>query len=185
MEQSFDESCKKALLGGKHIFRKIYDGAKMKKHWRSFTLIEMMVSLTIFSIVMVSIYSLLSMSINMINNMAGSDESSTEAILFSKFLEFQARDAYGFEQETNGIFLLRGFTKNYRILVSGNAVLMDLLGKHGIKGRRVFLMKKLKQVELTPLGHGGREGIHLRIRQQSGTIDKYILLGYKKGEKST
>ena len=157
----------------------------MKKKWFAFTLIEMMVSLTIFSIAMVAIYNLLSMSLSMINNMAGSDESSTEAILFSKFLEYQAHDAYHFEKQTNGVFLLCGFKQNFRIFITGNTVLMDTLGKEGIKNRRVFPMEKLKQLELTPLGSGGREGIHLKILQKSGTIEKYIILGYKKGEKST
>ncbi len=156
---------------------------KKRKGFPAFTLIEMMVSLTLFAIAMLAIVNLLTTSVRLMETMSGADDSKTQALLLSRIMENTARDSYAVQQYTNGSLLLTDFSQfRNQFTTMGKAVFFDKYGKQGLISRKIFVLDNANAIEIKMMKNSGRQAISLYIDLPDQDIKKIMLLGYQKGE---
>ncbi len=155
----------------------------MKRKTPAFTLIEMMISLSLFAIAMLAIINLLSASMRLMTGVVGSDESRTQAILLSRIMDSIVRDSYQVTQLTNGTVILQTFSGTRQdFYVKGKQVYLDKRTAQGLVGQKVFSIDKAIKINMAVIEESGRKAVDLLIDMPGQDISKIMILGYKKGE---
>ncbi|OHD53376.1 MAG: hypothetical protein A2Y33_05545 [Spirochaetes bacterium GWF1_51_8] len=153
----------------------------MKKRRKGFTLIEMLVTLTVFSLSMVTIVNLLTGSLKIMERITGGDNSKTSAVLLIKVLDNTFKNAYNITSETNQTYIIELFDQKTLKLVQKDKMFYLADYQQGkMINTRVFQIDSAKSFQSSILETGGRKGFKLTIEFPNGTINRVFILGYKK-----
>lgn len=152
--------------------------------FRAFTLIEMLVTLTLFSMIMVVVTGLLGTSLRFMQSIGGSDRSKSSAILLAKLLDKTLSDAYRVTA-TNGVYLIDAFDDrqfaaedgtNRFVLSENRGGTWNVIGD--------FKMDTAKEVRFDLMDRGGRQAVHFTAVFPDGQIDRLMVLGYSKHDEA-
>lgn len=152
---------------------------------KAFTLIELMVTLAIFSIAMLTITGILSLGMKNLELYSRGSYSHLPVILFSKVLENILINSYDVSLNSNGNYEIQSFTNiRYEVVVSISNKEIQLIEYDGIKKPRpkVFKMEKMQSADFKFIQQNGRNGLDLRIDLKGSVFERYFLLGYKRKE---
>lgn len=155
----------------------------MKNRLAGFTLIEMMVSLSLFAVAMLAITNLLSTSMRLMKGIVGADENRTQAVLFSRILDSVVRDSWELSQHTNGTLYLNGFSgQRYTVYRKGPQLYLEKSTGSQPLSQKVFTLDSAAALRMEAVETAGRKAVRLFIDLPGQDINKVMLLGYKKGE---
>jgi prepilin-type N-terminal cleavage/methylation domain-containing protein len=156
------------------------------KRFKAFTLIEMLVTLTLFSMSMIIIYNLLSTTLGVMNNISGGDESRTSAILFAKLLENNLRNAYNIYEDEESTFVIEGFDNRTFVFTARDKICyFSEIKDDKIFDTKTFTIKTAESIDFEILETQRRKALEINIKFKGvGDIKKTIILGFKKSEES-
>ncbi|OHD75266.1 MAG: hypothetical protein A2355_16260 [Spirochaetes bacterium RIFOXYB1_FULL_32_8] len=148
-----------------------------------FTILEMLITLTIFSFTMIIVYNLMGMSVRILNRNFGGSSETTQSILFVKFMEYTLRDSYKITLESNGNFLINMSDERQLTLVT-NTNMMIILEKKDDQwvNKKLFNLENIKNIVFDILGEDKRTAFRISMKVNRYVMNKTILLGYKKEE---
>lgn len=153
----------------------------MPRRRRAFTLIEMLVTLTVFSLSMVTIVNLLTTSIKIMDRITGGDNSKTSAVILTKLLDNTLKNSYNIKNTTNQIFLIDTFDdKTLQLVLKEKSVLFADYKDGKLLNTRLFKIDSAKSIQGSVVEAGGRKGFNLTIEFEYGKINRLFVLGYKK-----
>ncbi len=143
-------------------------------------MIEMLVTLTLFAMVLIVITNLLATSLRFMQSIGGSDSSKSSGILFAKLLDKTLRDAYSVT-ETNGFYMIDAFDdRRYAARIVSNRIVLSQLWDRNWEVLGDFRMETAKEISLDVIDSGGRRAVHFLAVYPDGSIDKTMILGYRK-----
>lgn len=148
---------------------------------KAFTLIEMLVTLTVFSLSMITIVNLLSSSIKIMDRITGGDNSKTSAVILTKLLDNTFKNSYNIMNLTNGIFLIDTFdNKTLQLVLKDKVVFYADYNDGKLMNTRLFKIESAKSIQGQVVESGGKKGFRLTIEFEYGKIIRLFVLGYKK-----
>lgn len=156
----------KAKMG---IFRRI----------QAFTLLEMLITLSVFAITMVAVYNLLGMSVRILDRNFGGDTPETQSAILFKYLDVLLRDSRGMTAVTNGVFRVEtqdGRTVMIEAYTNGAALYEVSEGK--VIRRKAFPVLKLDKLTMEKEASGGRACFRVAMKAKGFETGRVFLLGY-------
>ncbi|OHD62546.1 MAG: hypothetical protein A2014_00280 [Spirochaetes bacterium GWF1_49_6] len=153
----------------------------MPRRRKAFTLIEMLVTLTVFSLSMITIVNLLTTSIKIMDRITGGDNSKTSAVILTKLLDNTFKNSYNIKNTTNQIYLIDTFDdKTMQLVLKEKSVLFADYKDGKLLNTRLFKIDSATSILGEVVETGGRKGFRLTIEFAYGKISRLFVLGYKK-----
>ena len=154
---------------------------KTKFKFNAFTLIEMMITLTIFSITLAVIYNLMGVSVGLLERLSFKQKSQTEILLFSKILEKILRSSHNIEKINGNFYVINDIDNNiYEVIQTNKKFIINEIKENNVISKKIFNLTDINEIKTEILGEEKRKILHLYIKYNIHEIDKYIVLGYKK-----
>ncbi len=148
--------------------------------FRAFTLIEMLVTLRLFSMTLIVLPNLLGTSLRFMQTIGGSDRSKSSGILLAKVLDKTLRDAYRIT-ETNGFYMIDAFDdKRYAAKILSNSVVLSEYRNRNWEIVGEFDMETADEVRLDIVRRGRRQAVRFYAAFPNGDIERTMILGYRK-----
>lgn len=150
---------------------------------KSFTLIEMLVTLTLFAMSMMVIYNLMASALSMINNMNSGDSARTAGTLLAKVLDSTLRDSHNIYLGTNNSYIVESADNiRHRLTLKNKICIIDELKNRQLINKRVFNMETAERVEMRIIDDSARKGLDLSIDFKGSRLHRIIILGYRRRE---
>jgi prepilin-type N-terminal cleavage/methylation domain-containing protein len=149
------------------------------KRIAAFTLLEMLITLSVFAITMVAVYNLMGMSVRILDRNFGGDTPETQSAILFKYLDFLLRDSRGMTEVTNGLY--RVDTQDGRQMMleaQTNGVVLTEIRDGKVVRRKALPMQKVDQIEMEKEATGGRACFRIRIKAHGFDAGRVFLLGY-------
>lgn len=148
--------------------------------FRAFTIIEMLVTLTLFAMTLVVIMNLLGASLNFMQSIGGSDRSKSSGILLVKVLDKTLRDSYRIT-DTNGFYMIDAFDdRRYAAKILSNSVVLSEYRNRNWEIVGEFVMESADKISLEIVRRGGRQAVRFFAGFPNGDIERTMILGYRK-----
>jgi prepilin-type N-terminal cleavage/methylation domain-containing protein len=149
------------------------------KHLAAFTLLEMLITLTIFAITMVAVYNLMGMSVRILDRNFGGDTPETQSAILFKYLDFLLRDSRNMTEVTNGVY--RVDTQDGRqVIVEAltNGIVLSEIQEGKVVRRKALPMQKVEKIDMEKAASGGRACFRIQVKAHGFDAGRVFLLGY-------
>jgi prepilin-type N-terminal cleavage/methylation domain-containing protein len=149
---------------------------------KAFTLIELMVTLTIFSFAMLAIMGIMNLGLKTLERYTRQSDIQLPIYLFSRVTEGILASSFNIKQATTNVYYIDSFdNKNYEIQLNKNQILL-FENEKGQTRHRSFNIATNTNVEIKIIQANGRKGMELLVKAKGFSLDKYMLLGYIRAE---
>lgn len=149
------------------------------KRWKSFTLIEMLITLSLFSMVMLVIYSLMGTTLGLMDKMIGGDANKTSALIFSKVMEKTAKESYLAETVSPKVFRFLGYNREETMtIISESNCTVNRTQDGKLISSQVFRFTKTNAVQMKVVRSEGKCVVFLTIDVGRSQLEKAFLLNY-------
>ncbi len=145
---------------------------------KAFSLIEMLVTLVIFSICILAVYGVMEANLRLINKLYSSGANETQAIILSKNIENIVKNSAAIEENGKGEIILHSFNNSdYFINISGNNCLIQEKRKNILWYEKDYRFDDAGELSVEILQKGKIYALRLKIKLNEMNIDRTILAG--------
>lgn len=147
---------------------------------KSFTLLEMIITLTIFAVTMIVIYNLIAVSMRFMESIRGSTEEGSSFVILTKLMDNTLKRSYKLEWTNDGYLARRFDEKDYFFFVDGNTFVLGQLMEDGFFRNQSFELESAESIDLELKDNGAIHGLSMTIEFSDEQYQRLFLLGYMK-----
>lgn len=153
---------------------------KRRLRLKAFTIIELLVSLTIFSLAMAAVIGIVTLGMKTLEKYSAENAEQTRALLIYKVLEGVIQFSTDITAKGSDSFQIASAEKDYLVKIEDKSLIIEEWKGFLFVRKRIFKTGEYSSMALSIVTAGGKKGLLFTMNKGPVQLERLFLAGYQR-----